>query len=224
MRRARLALALVAGGVVLLGCASRQPGMAPALQLAAQPALGRRAVAIEPGRPARRPAVSPAPRRPRTCATSCARAERRARSCFATTCSSRAADEGAHAATPPGAQSPPLICVDQEGGAIRILRWVGPTRSAPEQRAAGTETGRRKSGRARPASGRDQRLARAGRRCAERARRGARRTGRSRRIAGTAGDSVAAAVRGWREGGVAPTVKHFPGLGGATSQHRPRSA
>ena len=38
-----------------------------------------------------------------------------------------------------GAQSPPLICVDQEGGAIRILPWVGPTRSAPEQRAAGTE-------------------------------------------------------------------------------------
>ena len=39
---------------------------------------------------------------------------------------------------------------------------------------------------------------------------------------GVAGDSVAAAVRGWREGGVAPTVKHFPGLGGGTSQHRPR--
>ena len=32
---------------------------------------------------------------------------------------------------------------------------------------------------------------------------------------GAAGESVAAAVRGWREGGVASTVKHFPGLGGA---------
>jgi beta-N-acetylhexosaminidase len=29
-------------------------------------------------------------------------------------------------------------------------------------------------------------------------------------------DAVAAAVRGWRASGVAPTVKHFPGLGGTT--------
>jgi beta-N-acetylhexosaminidase len=28
--------------------------------------------------------------------------------------------------------------------------------------------------------------------------------------------AVAAAVRGWREAGVAPTAKHFPGLGGTT--------
>jgi beta-N-acetylhexosaminidase len=32
----------------------------------------------------------------------------------------------------------------------------------------------------------------------------------------TAARDVAAAVRGWRAGGVAPTLKHFPGLGGAT--------
>ena len=38
-----------------------------------------------------------------------------------------------------GTQSTPLICVDQEGGDIRILRWLGPSRSAPEQHAAGTE-------------------------------------------------------------------------------------
>jgi beta-N-acetylhexosaminidase len=33
--------------------------------------------------------------------------------------------------------------------------------------------------------------------------------------AAAAGRAVAAAVRGWRAGGVAPTAKHFPGLGGA---------
>ena len=32
----------------------------------------------------------------------------------------------------------------------------------------------------------------------------------------TAAEAMAAAVRGWRAGGVAPTAKHFPGLGGAT--------
>jgi beta-N-acetylhexosaminidase len=32
----------------------------------------------------------------------------------------------------------------------------------------------------------------------------------------TAARDVEAAVRGWRAGGVAPTLKHFPGLGGAT--------
>jgi beta-N-acetylhexosaminidase len=31
-----------------------------------------------------------------------------------------------------------------------------------------------------------------------------------------AGEAMAAAVTGWRAGGVAPTAKHFPGLGGAT--------
>ena len=33
---------------------------------------------------------------------------------------------------------------------------------------------------------------------------------------GSASEAMAAAVRGWRAGGVAATAKHFPGLGGAT--------
>jgi beta-N-acetylhexosaminidase len=32
----------------------------------------------------------------------------------------------------------------------------------------------------------------------------------------SAAAAVAESVRGWREGGVAPTLKHFPGLGGST--------
>ena len=32
-----------------------------------------------------------------------------------------------------------------------------------------------------------------------------------------AADAMAESVRGWREGGVAPTAKHFPGLGGAVT-------
>ncbi len=112
------------------------------------------------------------------------------------------------------AQSPPLICVDQEGGAIRILPWFGPARSAGEQRSAGTE-----------------------RRDAAAAARGLRTAGINVSLApvadvasvpgaalaarafstdfATASDSVSEAVRGWSEGGVAATVKHFPGLGGA---------
>ena len=113
------------------------------------------------------------------------------------------------------AQSPPLICVDQEGGSVRILRWLGPMRAAPEQRAAGTE-----------------------RADAAAAARGLRAAGVNVSLApvadvasvpgaalasrafstdfDTASRSVAAAVRGWQEGGVASSVKHFPGLGGAT--------
>ena len=113
-----------------------------------------------------------------------------------------------------GAQSPPLICVDQEGGAIRILPWLGPVRSAGKQQAAGTE-----------------------RLDAASAARGLRKVGINVSLApvadvasvpgaalasrafstsfDAAGDSVAEAVRGWREGDVAATVKHFPGLGGA---------
>ncbi len=113
-----------------------------------------------------------------------------------------------------GAQSPPLICVDQEGGAIRILHWVGPTRSAPEQRAAGTERADAK------AAARGLRAAGANVSLAPVADvpsvPGAALAGRAfSPDSGAAGDSVAAAVRGWREGGVAPAVKHFPGLGGA---------
>ena len=32
----------------------------------------------------------------------------------------------------------PLVAVDQEGGSIRRVSWIGPARTAPEQHAAGT--------------------------------------------------------------------------------------
>ena len=109
----------------------------------------------------------------------------------------------------------PLVAVDQEGGEIRIVPWAPPARSAPEQAAAG-------------ASGPDARAAA----------RALRRLGITVSLApvadvtsvggaalagrafasepGEAAAAIADAVRGWRAGGVAATVKHFPGLGGAT--------
>ncbi|MDQ3672349.1 MAG: hypothetical protein M3364_07940 [Actinomycetota bacterium] len=113
-----------------------------------------------------------------------------------------------------GAQSTPLICVDQEGGDIRILRWLGPSRSAPQQAAAGVERAdARAAARGLRAAGINVSLAPVadvpsvpGAALASRA------FSTSFRAAG---DSVGEAVRGWRDGGVASTVKHFPGLGGA---------
>ena len=113
-----------------------------------------------------------------------------------------------------GAQSTPLICVDQEGGAIRILRWVGPARSAPEQAAVGAErVDARAAARGLRAAGVNVSLApvadvtRApGAALSDRA---------FSADADAVADSVVEAVLGWRDGGVASTVKHFPGLGGA---------
>ncbi|MGI8479948.1 MAG: glycoside hydrolase family 3 N-terminal domain-containing protein [Gaiellaceae bacterium] len=113
-----------------------------------------------------------------------------------------------------GAQSTPLICVDQEGGEIRILRWLEPARSAPQQGAAGTErVDARAAARGLRAVGINVSLAPVadvpsvpGAALSRRA---------FSTDFDTTADSVAEAVRGWRDGGVAATVKHFPGLGGA---------
>ena len=98
---------------------------------------------------------------------------------------------------------------------MRIVPWAPPVASAPEQAAAGTV-------------GRDARRAAAARcgsagitvslapvadvpsvpRAALAGRSFSRRPER-------ASEAVAAAVAGWRAGGIAPTAKHFPGLGGA---------
>jgi beta-N-acetylhexosaminidase len=108
----------------------------------------------------------------------------------------------------------PIVAVDQEGGDIRILPWAPPDGSPPAQAASGTV-----------------------RRAAEQAARALRATGITVTLAPvadvpsvrgaalkmrsfssnpeTAGDAVRNAVAGWRAGGVAPTAKHFPGLGGA---------
>jgi beta-N-acetylhexosaminidase len=108
-----------------------------------------------------------------------------------------------------------LVCVDQEGGEIRIVPWAQPERAAPEQQAFGTV---REESRA---AGRDLRAA------------GINVTlgpvadvpnveGSVMTNRGFTSDpeaavaAVAESVAGWREAGVGTTVKHFPGLGGAT--------
>jgi beta-N-acetylhexosaminidase len=109
----------------------------------------------------------------------------------------------------------PLICVDQEGAAIRILPWAPPTAAQPDQAAAGSV--------AADARAAADALRRAGVNVAL-APVADVPDGSGSAIAGrefaadpeaAAGD-VGAAVRAWRAGGVLPTLKHFPGLGGAT--------
>jgi beta-N-acetylhexosaminidase len=108
-----------------------------------------------------------------------------------------------------------IVCVDQEGGEVRILPWAPPEAAAPDQEAAGTvESDARAAGEALRSAGVTVTLApvadvpTVG---------GAALAGRA---FSSDPDQAAAAVtdsiRGWHEGGVATTVKHFPGLGGAT--------
>jgi beta-N-acetylhexosaminidase len=114
-----------------------------------------------------------------------------------------------------GSQRPPLICVDQEGGRVRMLSWVGPTRSAPQQGAEGTErTDAAAAARALRATGINVVLAPVA--DVPTAPRAALASRAFSTDFEAAAESVAESVRGWRLGGVAPTVKHFPGLGGAT--------
>jgi beta-N-acetylhexosaminidase len=106
----------------------------------------------------------------------------------------------------------PLICVDQEGGEIRIVPWIGPERSAPEQAAAGTVRADA------AAAGRDLLAAGIGVTLAPVADvpsvDGSALAGRA--FSTDPAAAVAESVRGWHDAGVATTAKHFPGLGGAT--------
>jgi beta-N-acetylhexosaminidase len=108
----------------------------------------------------------------------------------------------------------PIVAVDQEGGLIRRVPWIGPRRSAPEQVAAGSV-----------------------RADAEAAARGLRSLGITTSLAPVAdvpsvrgaaisarafardprvvSQAVRESVRGWRAGGVAAAAKHFPGIGAA---------
>jgi beta-N-acetylhexosaminidase len=108
-----------------------------------------------------------------------------------------------------------LICLDQEGGDVRIVPWAAPERSAPAQAAAGTVEADSL------AAGRDLRAAGVGVTLAPVADvpsvDGAALAGRAFATdPEAAAVAVADSVRGWREAGVATTAKHFPGLGGAT--------
>jgi beta-N-acetylhexosaminidase len=109
----------------------------------------------------------------------------------------------------------PVVAVDQEGGEIRILPWAPPAASAPEQAGAGSvRSDARAAAAAQRAAGITGGLAPvgdvpsvAGAALADRA---------FSHDPKVASDAMAAAVAGWRSGGVAATAKHFPGLGGAT--------
>jgi beta-N-acetylhexosaminidase len=108
-----------------------------------------------------------------------------------------------------------IVCVDQEGGDVRILPWAPPQTAAPDQAAAGTvEADARAGGEALRTAGVTVTLApvadvpTVG---------GAALAGRAfSSDPDQAAAAVTESIRGWHEGGVATTVKHFPGLGGAT--------
>jgi beta-N-acetylhexosaminidase len=110
---------------------------------------------------------------------------------------------------------PPLVMVDQEGGDIRNLPWLPPERSQAAQLAAGSvRQDAEAAGRALRASGINVTLAPVGDVASvPDAALGGRQFSSS--FDATA-KAMADSVKGWRAGGVAPTAKHFPGLGGAT--------
>ena len=109
----------------------------------------------------------------------------------------------------------PIICVDQEGGSVRNLPWAEPERSAPEQQAFGTVREDSK------AAGQD--LSEAGINVTlgpvadlptvEGAAMADRAFTTDPQAAVAA---VAESIGGWHEANIATTVKHFPGIGGAT--------
>jgi beta-N-acetylhexosaminidase len=109
----------------------------------------------------------------------------------------------------------PIVSVDQEGGEVRNLPWAPPQASAPDQAAAGTvESDSRAAGAALRRAGVTVTLAPVadvptvgGAALASRA---------FSSDPDAAAEAVTESIRGWHEGGVATTVKHFPGLGGAT--------
>lgn len=107
--------------------------------------------------------------------------------------------------------APPIVCTDQEGGAIRNVPWAPP---APAQSAQLPSRDAKAAAQALKQLGINVSLAPvadvpsvAG------AALGGREFSRDPRRVATA---TTAAIAGWLAGGVAPTAKHFPGLGGAT--------
>lgn len=108
----------------------------------------------------------------------------------------------------------PIVAVDQEGGAVRIIPWAPPAASAPAQASTGTiRASARSSALALRSVGITVTLAPVaevpsvpGAALASRS------FSTDTRVASKA---MSSAVRGWRAGGVASTAKHFPGLGAA---------
>jgi len=115
-----------------------------------------------------------------------------------------------------GAEGPPLIMIDQEGGDIRIFPWAPPATSQPRQFAAGTVgADAEAAAKALRASGVNVTLAPVADVASVP---GAALAGRAfSSDFSSAAEATAESVKGWRKGRVAPTAKHFPGLGGATT-------
>jgi beta-N-acetylhexosaminidase len=105
----------------------------------------------------------------------------------------------------------PIVCVDQEGGPIRIVSWAPPASAAAGQRP-GPDA--RAAGNALRALGVNVALAPVG--DVPSVAGAALETRAFSRDPARTSTAVAAAVRGWTGAGVAPTAKHFPGLGGTT--------
>jgi beta-N-acetylhexosaminidase len=108
-----------------------------------------------------------------------------------------------------------LVCVDQEGGPIRTVPWAEPKRAAPAQQAF--DAVREDS----EAAGRELREAGINVTLGPVADipsiDGSVMTNRAfTSDPAAASGAVAESVAGWHEAGVGTTVKHFPGLGGAT--------
>ena len=125
----------------------------------------------------------------------------------------------------------PLVAVDQEGGQVRRVPWAGPARTAPEQAAAG----RVRSdavGAARTLRSLGVTVTLAPVADVPSVRHAAIAARAFSSDPSVVSESVRAAVSGWLAGGLAPTVKHFPGIGGASRNtdgavvtiHRPRAA
>jgi beta-N-acetylhexosaminidase len=109
----------------------------------------------------------------------------------------------------------PIVSVDQEGGPIRRIPWAPPVASEPEQQATGTAgLAARKAAVALRGLGITVSLAPVADVPSVPGSVMAARSFSS--DPAVTSRSVAAAVAGWRSGGVASTAKHFPGLGGAT--------
>jgi beta-N-acetylhexosaminidase len=110
-----------------------------------------------------------------------------------------------------GTPETPIICTDQEGGAIRNVAWAPPGSGQANQVA---NRDARQAARALRREGINVTLAPvADVPSVENAAMGSRAFSRD---AKQAASKTRAAVQGWISGGVAPTAKHFPGLGGTT--------
>ena len=134
---------------------------------------------------------------------------------FRANIASRSALRGVVRRLQAGARGSAIICTDQEGGEIRNLRWASPTRGQPAMSTPGSAAA---SARAAAA---DLRAAGINVNLAPVADVASVRDSvmRSRAFPGDAKAVSAltkAAVEGYRGTKVAPTVKHFPGLGAST--------